>query len=269
MRTAATSAYCFVERDEDKTILGLNDKWYPLGKCRTNLGRLCRFEAGSASRKAESLQCGARAITEDVVRMRMGFQSPSWDKYWATALRNIRVCPFTEEDMRAACVREAALELASPAVDTKAESGTGGGTLVRSDPAVLAESFDTPLIRDTVETLTHLSDLSQEWLKVALQLSGRLWALENAIEDELHFAEFRCLDAESGNRCYQRIHQLRLERRQLKNERNLVGIINTAMQKPAYNFALLQLRLGEVLDGFQKAQEKCYTVRERWPYEEN
>ena len=60
-----------------------------------------------------------------------------------------------------------------------------------------------------------------------------------------------------------------MERRQLKNERNLVGIINTAMQKPAYNFALLQLRLGEVLDGFQKAQEKCYTVRERWPYEEN
>lgn len=267
---------CFIQRTADKALLGLDGVWYPLTNCRANLDKLCKFDNESAVQKVEACPCAARAISETVARGYLGLKSPSWDKFWEAALRRMKKCVYYTGNgtngvsqgngVKAPDNRADEPEL-KRAPDVPRE--VTYGKLVHADPVVITESFDTPLIRETMDVLTRLSALSIEWLSLAYNFDTRINKIERALGDELHFAEFMNLGLDEGNRCYQRIHQLRMDRRKLKNERSLVGIINEVMQSPALTFAALHTRLEQIRTGFERLQERTYVIRERWPYEDD
>lgn len=275
MDTTNLATY-FVQRTSDNALLGRDDIWYPPAACRRILFKLCRFDRDSAARKAKSCQYAAKPIEEKDARACLGFKSPSWNKFWATNIKTIKVCVFTTENaLEAENNRHPepgpAEEAVKPekAARPRPEYESSIGRFVHADPAILAESFDTPLIRETMEVISRLSALSLEWSALTCDFTSRIWKIENALNDESHFAEFMNLNSDEGNRCYQRMHQLRIARRQLKNERNLVGIINEALQNPAFNFAALHDRLEWIRAAFEKSQDRTYVVRERWPFEDD
>lgn len=97
MDTTNLATY-FVQRTSDNALLGRDDIWYPPAACRRILFKLCRFDRDSAARKAKSCQYAAKPIEEKDARACLGFKSPSWNKFWATNIKTIKVCVFTTEN---------------------------------------------------------------------------------------------------------------------------------------------------------------------------
>ena len=85
---------------------------------------------------------------------------------------------------------------------------------------------DNELAAKAVKLCEVLMDV-KEYIEEANKVRGsRQSKIELQIQDELHYIEFTRLGTVDGYRCYQRLRQLRLERRKIKDTYEIIDRIN-------------------------------------------
>lgn len=131
--------------------------------------------------------------------------------------------------------------------------------------AKVAES-DKPCLAQHVESthkgvvmlaffLERLSEILQYRQEVEENVEDDLAAVEREICDELHYAEFNALNAREGFAVYKRIHDLRLQRRKIKDTALIATYIAELLPDVA------QQKTKDIMQKVENMQTRLYRLR--------
>lgn len=114
---------------------------------------------------------------------------------------------------------------------------------------------DDPFFNTVSSTFQTLSSLLQQAQDTVLQHKALITSVENQITDLLHFIEFEPADHANCTEVYQRLHTLRVERRQLKDHLYLSELLLATFHD--HTPTQLQQQQTKV----QKLFQRAYTLR--------
>lgn len=131
--------------------------------------------------------------------------------------------------------------------------------------AKIAES-DKPCLAQHVESthegvvmlaffLERLSEILQYRQEVEENVEDDLAAVEREICDELHYAEFNALNAREGFAVYKRIHDLRLQRRKIKDTALIATYIAELLPD------VTQQKTKDIMQKVENMQTRLYRLR--------
>ena len=244
----------FIQKNSTKEILGADGGWYSLATILGNPKVLCKFETQHTAR-IRAKQLGkekTQVLNQKTLKSRLGYADPVWEKI----LKEMKVGLVLDKDKK-----KAAANSELPTDDFAPEELPGNlsaepGSVCASETAIKA-SLETPIISET---------MALHWQNAKDAYSGNLRKLEEAIMDELHFVEFMELDTRRAYRSYKRLHDLRTQRRQLKNEQI---VINTACAALKMEPVALYNGAQRALNSLQGLKTRKYAPRVAWPAEDD
>lgn len=267
----------FVWRNFDECVLCTDGK---MRKSKDALyrGLICIFNSVSTARRMAD-KIGPQniaVVTQKTMRGYLGFPVKEWED--ALKSFHVGVDPDWKPDLiwspsRGAFVKPnqaaqvaAANQSAEPAAPSANEPAQEEASSVDASPAAMEQIWNVPLIQDTIDLLEKAEALASRWGELAPELNGDLSRLESAICDELHFVEFMSLDTKRGYNSYKRLHKLRIERRQVKNEIAILNSFCTVFKTTPKNMAAYIQALLRNIDGLRN---RMYTPRVKWPQEDD
>lgn len=125
--------------------------------------------------------------------------------------------------------------------------------------ANLDETFYTPFITETVNMLERMADLIERLETTRTERQTQLGALDRQTQDELHYIEFSRLSAPKGYKAYKRLHEIRVERRRVKNEWQVANMLQGKLNQE------LLVSIHQYLAAIDGLKNRCYEPRCSWP----
>jgi len=255
----------FIQKDGGKLFLGRNGEWYQYASFLAHPNLLCKFETlTSAKRQIASLkEKTAQPLSSKNMRSRLGYEESLWK----------RMLSHTQVGLTPAAASKDETSITGPGCADKSECEEVRTTMakqhvgaVEAPEEFVKKTFETPLITDTIDIMERLSTLAERWQVTKREICSELRKLDAAIRDELHFVEFMDLDMRRAYKSYKRLHELRIQRRQLKNEHDAIEAVCTAFSKTPDIFAANAQQAISMITGLQKRK---YAPRETWPIEDD
>ncbi len=120
-----------------------------------------------------------------------------------------------------------------------------------SAPSLASNQFRQKL-QETLESLSQLMDYARD---SRLDYNMNMKQIENKIIDELHFIEFEPCDQANSQQVYETLHDLRQERRKLKDDYVLSGIIDSLFVNVS------QSKIQAQIERIQKMEHRGYVLR--------
>ena len=253
----------FIQKKSTKEILGADGGWYSIATILGNPKVLCKFETQHTAR-IRAKQLGkekTQVLNQKTLKSRLRYADPVWEKI----LKEMKVGLVLDKDKKKAAANSELPTDDSAPEELPGELSAEPGSVCASETAIKA-SLETPIISETMDILEQLAGLALRWQNAKDVYSGNLRKLEEAIMDELHFVEFMELDTRRAYRSYKRLHDLRTQRRQLKNEQI---VINTACAALKMEPVALYNGAQRALNSLQGLKTRKYAPRVAWPAEDD
>lgn len=143
-----------------------------------------------------------------------------------------------------------------PAIDDVNQLEYGKG-------ANLDAVYETPFIMDALDLLEQMLALAERTDTYMHEQLEELRQVECKICDELHYVEFMSLNGADGYKAYRRLHELRVERRRLKNEQFVATRLYNLFDAEA------KRKISEAIQVITKIPDRHYVPREYWPEKED
>lgn len=254
----------FIRKNSDKTILGADGGWYSIATILGNPKVLCKFETQHTAKvRVKQLGKGkAQVLNKKTMKSLLGYADPLWEKILKETRVGLILDKGREKDAVDSAVGDSQSE-DNPAMD---ETPAPEQDSVCASETAIKASLETPIISETMDILEQLAALALRWQNAKDAHYANLRKLEESIMDELHFVEFMDLDARRAYRSYKRLHNLRIKRRQLKNEQIVMDAACAALKMdPTTLYAEAQ----HALNSLQGLKARRYAPRVAWPAEDD
>jgi len=257
----------FVMKSSGSVFLGVDGTWYNKKTIVDNPSILCKFaaleEAQSTARLKYKKGCATQVCGAKKVKKALGVDN----SYWEYCLFRMHDGLLAQDNSESCDLQmKPDMEADGLPEDTLSDDSPNAVNAVSASEAVSAELNDTELIMDTVDVLIKLQRLSKQWEDATLTNGDKIKEVEKAIQDELHFVEFMKLDMQRAYRSYKRLHDLRVRRRQLKNELVVVDKACLALHttpKPLFD------NVTQALSCIGGLKDRKYKPRVSWPTEDD
>ncbi len=116
---------------------------------------------------------------------------------------------------------------------------------------------DSEIIAELKQTLGSVATAEERWVKMRDVLQEHLHALELREQDLLHYVEFYVPDDQSVMKLYGELHELRVERRKIKNELAALGAAIGSVQAMSMSGVRKAMRS---IDSLVTQTYKCRTI---------
>lgn len=248
----------FIVKESSKSLYALNGAWLPIKFAVSNPARVAVY--------------GDSAFAEDTLR-RMADRSNTFvysestlqKKFGVHKAKDVfrinipDVLPPTEKAKDEQPVPEPDSNLGDAAQDSSFDTNQ----IEYGKGANLDAVYATPFIMDALDLLEQMLTLAERTDTYMHEQPEELRQVERKICDELHYVEFMSLNGADGYKAYRRLHELRVERRRLKNEQ----FVATRL----YNLfdAETNRKISDAIQVITKIPDRHYTPREYWPEKEN
>lgn len=257
----------FIKNGRSNSFYGADGTWYQKKTILANPSVLCKFgsvdEARNAAKPLYGKGVSISACKGGILKNYLGLS----DTAWQTFLTRVPTVLYPRSSGMGACLTASEVAPDPPPTDnTPSETAEPSLEPVLASKAVTREGCETELIQKTVDVLHQLQELAGMLEDVNSNHRDRLKEIEKAILDELHFAEFMELDIQRAYRSYRRVHDLRVRRRQIKNEMIVSNLICTRFGTIPES---LLADVAKTLQCIEGLKTRLYTPRVTWPVEDD
>ena len=230
------------------SLLGKDWNWLPLPNGVSSVGQVMSFEHCASAQRA---QRGLPSRTNTFIWS----DGTLKEKFGVSNLEELvrRYCGKKAGDQRAIQrLPESAVELIEPG-PTCGSVGAGCN---------LESVYETPFIQDALDLLERLQVFVERAEEIRAAGPAEEQAVDRKLCDEAHFMEFFQLNGADGYRAYKRYHDLRVERRRIKNE-EIVAMVFLQVLKGGCTASGLK----GAINSIRGIPGRVYTPRVYWPGE--
>lgn len=252
----------FVKNGTEKSYYGADGTWYKKKIILANPGVLCRFENVVDARSMARSLCG-RGITVSAckgstLKKDLGLSEQSWRSF----VEQMSVGQSSQEPQDGICPAQVS---DPPSAEAPAFPESFLEPVSTSE-AVAKEVNETEFIQKATGFFQQLQELAVMLDDINAYHEDLLSRTDKAIQDELHFMEFMTLDIQRAYRSYRRIHELRVRRRQIKNEILVANLICTEFNMSPESLFEAAKKAARCIEGLKT---RLYTPRAAWPVEDD
>lgn len=255
-------------------VLSVRGDWISIKGTKNNLRNVCWFQNAADAQKYTVMYAprNVSVVSAKTLRKKMGLKHlPGYvaENYSSSVLSRM----FKEEAAgNKADVEDISKGDSSGMVEMKVVKGTeekkgNNAAEPRKIPVIPAEqpSLELRVEDDTMNTssivaeiqtvLDMISEAPERWTQLQEQLQERLRQMELRELDLLHIIEFYLPDEETIIRLYRALHDLRIARRQVKNELTALAAATKAAK------SIPEASLAYALDGIEQIKNQRYKCR--------
>lgn len=248
----------FIVKESSKSLYALNGAWLPIKFAVSNPNRVAVY--GDPAFAEDTLRrmtdrSNTFVYSESTLQKKFGIHK-------AKDVFHINVSDILPSAEKAKDERSAP-EPSSNISETAQDSSCDTNLMEYGKGANLDAVYATPFIMDSLDLLEQMLALAERTDTYMHEQPEELRQVERKICDELHYVEFMSLNGADGYKAYRRLHELRVERRRLKNEQ----FVATRL----YNLfdAETNRKISDAIQVITKIPDRHYTPREYWPEKEN